>query len=90
MNPLAIYIGSIVRTLLIVLFSEAAHRGWVTQDQATNAAIYVAGVLVVLGWSLVQKYFHREKLIVLAQYIRRIQPAVANTAAALNLKGQPK
>jgi hypothetical protein len=53
-------IGSVVRFALTGLFGWFVSKGVVTEGQSAELIIAIAGGVVVLGWSLYQKY--KEKL----------------------------
>jgi hypothetical protein len=50
------YLGSIVRTLLAALLGYLVKRGLVDAQTTASMVTYLSGILLVLGWSLWQKY----------------------------------
>lgn len=62
MNPfLQQVLGTIVRTVVVWLAGKVGAE--VSDDQVTQITAQVVPVLLVLGWSLWQKYRNRQKLL---------------------------
>ena len=61
MELLTIFLGSLFRMLLILLFGALIERGYMTEGQFAQLGMGLGGFVVVSAWTLFKRYHDRLK-----------------------------
>ena len=60
---LIIFLGSLFRMVLILLFGALIERGYMTEGQFAQLGMGLGGFVVVAGWALWKRYHDRLKFL---------------------------
>ena len=80
MELLTIFLGSLFRMLLILIFGVLIERGYMTDGQFAQLGMGLGGFVVVTGWALYRRYHDRLK------FLTAIEMPPGTTEAHINEK----